>query len=156
MSLFIYGFTASCISCNSFLTTTKLIDLDSLYCLYFFILCLALKPSNYLVENLGTSWSIYCSNFSHNTAAISFKISSMTVAFFCSILYYHSNEASSKSVHYAWRYFFILSLLVPVFKWVKVVDSNLEIVDCERRCRNSRKNHFCTYLYADFLFTRLK
>ena len=83
---FVYEFPASRISCNSTSITTRSMAPTSPCYLYFLILCLAVKPSNHPIENLGTSWPAYCGNFCHSVASISFKISSVTLAFFCSIL----------------------------------------------------------------------
>lgn len=70
------------ISCNSFSTITKLIDPDSSCCLYFFIMCLALKLSNHPIENFGISYSAYCGNFFYNITAIYLKISPIIMVFF--------------------------------------------------------------------------
>lgn len=116
ISSLLYEPTISQISCNYFSTTTKLTAPAFPYYRYFLILCLALKPFNHPVENLGISGAAYYGNFPNNIVAIFFKILPITIDFFYTIFYYYSNNISFKSIYYAYHYFFIPSRLDLVFK----------------------------------------
>lgn len=74
ISLFIYRLITFQIFCNSSSIINKLTVLAYLCYLYFLILCLVLKWSNYLVKNLDIFWSIYYDNFCYNIITIFFKI----------------------------------------------------------------------------------
>lgn len=136
------------ISCSSFSNTVISSALVSPYNRHFIMLWRVLKPSSEPVENFGFGGPSYCGSFSQNTEASSFKRSPVTVAFF--LFFYmlsHSNKSFPKSTQAGVRCLFTSSQVVPVSRCLNVLERDLEMVDCEGKCRNSWTNHSRTAFY---------